>query len=119
MSASRAKGTKFESLIVMYLIEHLGDDRIERRALNGDKDRGDVAGLRHMGQRITAECKNTVRWTPSVWLGEAEIERRNDDAGVGMVICKRVGKGHAGDQLVMLSLRDLVSLLTGSRPEEG
>lgn len=118
MSASKAKGTKFESLIVAYLIEHLQDDRIERRTLSGTRDRGDVAGLRHMGQRLVLEAKNTTRWQAGTWLNEAEIERGNDDAGVGMVCAKRVGKGKAGDQIVMLTLRDLVSLMTGTRPDD-
>lgn len=115
--SAKAAGTRFESLIVAYLQHHV-DDRIERRAKSGAKDRGDISGLRHMGQRVVPELKDTARWTPSTWLGQAEVERLNDDAGVGLVICKRVGKSDAADQLVMLTVRDFVSLLTGSRPPE-
>lgn len=119
MSRNRASakkaGTAFESLIVAYLATHI-DDRIERRRLSGSKDRGDVSGWRFAGQRIVAEAKNVTKLNLGGWIGEAEIQRLNDDAGVGLVIHKRFGKGEAGDQLVTMTLRDLVSLLTGSRP---
>lgn len=115
-ASAKAAGTRTESLVAGYLRAHV-DDCIERRAKSGGKDRGDISGFRHMGQRIVVEVKDTARWTPGSWLNEAEIERGNDDAGVAMVACKRVGHGAAGDQLVMLTLRDLVSLVTGSRPE--
>jgi hypothetical protein len=52
------------------------------------------------------------------WLTEAEIERGIDDALAAMVVSKRRGKAQAGDQVVMLTLRDLVALLTGERPPE-
>jgi hypothetical protein len=52
------------------------------------------------------------------WLTEAELERLNDDATVGMVIAKRRGKGQPGDQLVLMTLADLAALLTGQRPPE-
>lgn len=106
-----------ERLVADYLRDNV-DDRIDRRVRTGAKDRGDIAGLRHMGQRIVVEVKDTARWTPAAWLAEVEIERRNDDASVGIVVCKRIGKGAAGDQLCMLTLNDLVSLLTGTRPAD-
>lgn len=115
--SAKAAGTRLETAVAGYLRTHV-DDGIERRARNGGKDRGDLAGLRHMGQRIVVEVKNTARWTPGAWLTEAETERCNDDAGVALVVCKRVGRGQPGEQLVMLTLADLVSLLTGERPDE-
>jgi len=117
-SSAKAAGTRFETLVATYLAHHLDDDRIERRSKNGAKDRGDIAGVRHMGQRLVIECKDTARPALGVWLGEAEIERGNDDAGVAVVAHKRHGKGAPGDQLITMTLRDFVSLLTGARPEE-
>lgn len=114
--SAKSAGTRLETSVAGYL-NLLVDDRIERRARNGGKDRGDISGLRHMGQRLVVEVKDTARWTPGAWLNEAELERGNDDAGVALVVCKRVGKGQPGDQLVMLTLKDFVSLLTGERPE--
>lgn len=117
-SSAKAAGTRFETLVATYLALHLDDDRIERRSKNGSKDRGDIAGVRHMGQRVVIECKDTARPALGVWLSEAEVERGNDDAGVGMVAHKRHGKGQPGDQLITMTLRDFAALLSGSRPEE-
>lgn len=117
MSAAKAKGTAMETAVARYLALHL-DDRIERRARSGSKDRGDLGGVRHMGQRVVVEIKNFVTPRLSGWLTEAELERRHDDAGVAIVVYKRHGKGHPGDQVCMLTLRDLVSLMTGTRPDD-
>lgn len=114
-SAKRA-GTAFEALIAAYLAQHV-DDRIERRARHGAKDRGDISGLRHMGERVVVECKNTTRLDLAGWLAEAEIERGNDDAIAAVVAHKRHGRGAPGEQLVTMRLVDFVALLTGSRPE--
>lgn len=114
-SAKKA-GTSFETLIAGYLAEHV-DDRIERRRLNGNHDRGDISGLRHMGQRVVIEAKNTARTNLAGWAAEAEVARGNDDAVAGVIISKRHGKGQPGDQWVHMTLRDFVALLTGERPE--
>lgn len=115
--SAKVAGSAFEQLVATYLAAHV-DDRIERRAKNGANDRGDVSGFRHMGQRVVVECKNEAVAKLGPWAAEAEVERGNDDAGVGMVAHKRHGKGQAGDQWVTMTLRDLVSLVTGDRPDE-
>lgn len=112
-SAKRA-GARFERLVADYLNTHV-DDRIDRRPTTGANDKGDIGGLRHMGQRLVVECKDTTRWDPGVWLAEAEAERGNDDAMAALVIAKRRGRAEAGEQIVMLTLADLVALLTGDR----
>lgn len=114
-ASAKAAGTRHETSVATYLAEHV-DDRIERRAKSGARDRGDIGGVRHMGGRVVIECKNTTRTEIGRWLGEAEIERGNDDAIAGLVVAKRHGKGDPGDQLVLMTLRDLVALLTGERP---
>lgn len=110
----RQKGSTFERMIADYLATHV-DDRIDRRVKNGAKDRGDIAGLRHMGHRIVLECKNTAKTALGGWAAEAEIERGNDDALAGLIIHKRHGKGQPQDQWVTLTLGELVALLNGSR----
>lgn len=118
-ASAKKAGTAMETLVVSYLSAHV-DDRIERRRLNGSKDRGDVSGLRHMGGRVVVEVKDYGgRFHPGPWLGEAETARGNDDALAGVVVAKRRGLVDPGDQLVMLTLRDLVALMTGSRPDAG
>ena len=118
MSRTRASakkaGTTFERTIADYLAAHV-DDRIDRRVKNGTKDRGDIAGLRHMGHRIVIECKNTAKTALAGWATEAETERGNDDALAGLTIHKRIGKARPQDQWVTLTLGELVALLTGTR----
>ena len=116
--SAKGAGTWFESLVAGYLAEQLDDDRIERRSKNGAKDRGDVTGVKHLGQRIVIEAKDyggQVKVGP--WLNEAEIERGNDDAGVCLVVAKRRGTTKPGEQVVLMTLADLVSLMTGERPD--
>ena len=115
-ASAKAAGTRFESQVAAYLAEHV-DDRIERRAKTGAKDRGDIAGVRHRGQRVVIECKDTTRATLGPWVNEADVERGNDDALVGVVAHKRHGNGKPGDQFVTMTLRDFVALLTGERPD--
>ena len=115
-ASAKAAGTRFESQIAGYLAEHV-DDRIERRAKAGAKDRGDVSGVRHRGARVVIECKDTTRATLGPWVNEAEVERGNDDALVGVVAHKRHGVGAPGEQFVTMTLRDFVALLTGERPD--
>ena len=103
-----------ERQIADYFAQHI-DDRIDRRTKTGNKDRGDIAGMRHMGGRIVVEIKNCARTELGVWAGEAETERGNDDAGSWLVIHKRHGKGAASEQWVTTTLGELVALLTGSR----
>lgn len=115
--SARDAGTRFESLVAGYLAEHV-DDRIERRTKTGAKDRGDISGLRCWGKRVVVECKNTNRTELGVWVTEADIERRNDDADVALVVHKRKGRGDPGEQYVTCTLADLVALISGERPEE-
>jgi hypothetical protein len=115
-ASAKAAGTRHETTTARYMAEHV-DDRAERRAKSGAKDRGDISGLRTVhGGRVVIECKDTSRIEIGPWLNEAEIERGNDDALVGCVVAKRRGYGDPGDQIVLMTLRDLVALLTGVRP---
>ena len=114
-NSAKAAGQRFESLVAAYLNRHV-DDRVERRRMSGANDRGDISGLRHMGQRIVLECKDYGgRLMPGPWIEEAGRERGNDDAGVGLVVAKRRGTTAPGEQFVLMTLADLVALLTGSR----
>ena len=113
-ASARKAGTAFETLIAAYLREHV-DDRIERRRLTGSKDRGDIAGLRHMSQPLAVECKNTTRTDLAGWADEADIARGNSDSLAGVVVSKRHGRGAAKDQWVHMTLEEFVAILNGSR----
>ena len=112
--SARTAGTRFERQTADYLARALDDDRIDRRARTGAKDRGDITGVAHMGQRIVIECKNTTRTDLAQWWKEAQTERDNDDAGIALVVHKRHGRADPGDQWVTLTLRELAALLTAT-----
>ncbi|MGH3095487.1 MAG: hypothetical protein ACRDMV_05740 [Streptosporangiales bacterium] len=115
--AARSAGTRFERLIADYLAAHV-DDRIDRRARNGAKDRGDIGGLCTAHGRIVVECKDTTRIELAKWAVEAEAERGNDDALVGLVAHKRHGVADPGRQWITCTVVDLIALITGERPED-
>lgn len=119
-ASAKAAGTRHESSIANYLAEQLDDDRIERRAKTGARDRGDIGGVRTPGGgRVVIECKNYGgRVEVGPWLGEAEVERGHDDAVAGLVVAKRRGITDPGAQIVLMTVRDLVAILSGRRPEE-
>jgi len=119
--SAKQAGQLFEAHVAWYLADALDDDRIERRARNGSKDRGDVSGVKTMLQdRVVIECKDYGgRLLPGEWIRESEVERGNDDAAVGVVVAKRRGKGKAqmGEQYVLMQLRDFALLLGGEVDE--
>ena len=113
--SAKAAGARFNRDIADYLAAHV-DDVIEVRHTNGAKDRGDVSGLRHLGERIVVEAKNTSRINLAGWANEAEVERGNDDAIAAVIAHKRHGVGDPAEQWITMTARDFVALLTGVRP---
>jgi hypothetical protein len=115
---NQQRGTSFESSIAKALATELEDDRIERRARTGAKDRGDIGGVRLHSQRVVLECKNVatgkVFHLPS-WVDEAQKEAVNDNALVGVVVHKRTGTTDPLKQWVTCTVADLVSILTGEK----
>jgi hypothetical protein len=115
-ASAKAAGAAFERIIADYLAAHV-DDRIDRRVKTGAKDKGDIAGLRVKGWRVVVEAKDYGgRYEVGTWLTETDVERGNDDAIAGLVVAKRRGTTDPGDQVVLMTLRDAVALLTGTRP---
>jgi hypothetical protein len=116
-ASAKKAGTEFETSIARFLAETV-DDRIERRARNGAKDRGDLSGVRTAhGRRLVVEAKEYGgRLKAAEWTAEAALEAGNDDAIAGVVVAKRKGTTDPGDQWVLMTLADLVALLTGERP---
>lgn len=116
--SARQAGSRFERQVADHLAAHV-DDRIDRRVTTGSKDRGDIAGLRYRGERIVIECKNTTRANLAGWITEAHTAAGNDDALIGIIAHKRHGKGYPGDQWITMTLDDLITLLTLTRPKDG
>lgn len=116
-ASAKAAGARFERSIADALAEHV-DDRIDRRVKTGAADKGDIAGIRVHGQRVAVETKDYGgRFHVGPWLGEAETERVNDNALVGIAIAKRVRHTNPLDQVAFMTVRDLIALITGSRPD--
>lgn len=106
MNRSKTKGTLWESEIVRYLKER-GVRHAERRALSGNLDRGDIAGI----PGVVIEAKNAAAFDLAGWLREAETERLNDLALVGVVWAKRRGHRSAASGYVIMDGETLVDLL--------
>lgn len=106
MSASRAKGTRAESALVDYLRAH-GWPYAERRALGGNRDRGDIAGI----PGTVIEVKNTARMELAEWVKEAEVEAGNDGAGVWFVVAKRRGHSDPGRWYAIATVDVMCGLL--------
>ena len=123
---ARGAGTWMETKSVDHLRAGLARlpfaEFIVRQTKSGGKDRGDIANVRLPdGRPLAIEVKNTTRAEVAKWLREAEVERVNADAAATCVISKRVGVGETrmGEQLVQMTLDDLIVILGGERPKLG
>ncbi|WP_433368398.1 hypothetical protein ACQPZX_41485 [Actinoplanes sp. CA-142083] len=106
MSASKKRGTAWETAICRYLAEE-GFPHVERRALTGNRDRGDIAGI----PGVVIEAKNTQRDQLAAWVDEAAIEQANDNADYAAVWHHRRGKASAAEGFVTMTGAAFVRLL--------
>lgn len=83
MSASKAKGTAAETAVVRYLQRWWPD--AERRALSGNKDKGDVAGI----PSTVVEIKAATRQELAKWQRETLDEQENAGALRCVLVVKR------------------------------
>lgn len=94
----------------MQFLRDNGVPHAERRALGGNKDRGDLAGI----PGVVVEAKSAQRLQLAAWVDEAEAERANDGADIGVVWIKRKGRASPGSGYVILTGVQLVRLLTAA-----
>jgi hypothetical protein len=106
VSASRRKGTAWESAIVDHLRAE-GWPHVERRALGGSKDRGDIAGI----PGVVIEAKAAQRIELAAWMDELAAEVVNDTADLGVLWVKRKGRASAGDGYIVMRPAHLIALL--------
>jgi hypothetical protein len=92
MSASKAKGTRWENEVRDLYRSH-GFITAERLALGGTLDRGDIAGV----GPLTIEAKNHRSMSLAAWIDEAEREAVNAGHRFAVVHHHRVGRAGAGD----------------------
>ena len=111
--SAKQAGARFERIIADFLRDNL-DDRIDRRVKAGAADKGDIANVRDShNRRIVIETKDYGgRLNLPQWIKEAHQEAENDDAHVGLVIAKRRGTTNPEDQWVVMTVNDLIQLLT-------
>ena len=114
-ASAKKAGALFERVVADYLAAELDDDRIERRVRNGNKDRGDISGVRSpVCGRVVIEAKDYGGvYHVGEWLREAEVERGNDDAAVGVVVAKRRGKSDPAEAVVFMTLEAFARLVGG------
>jgi len=113
---ARQAGTNLETWLVDYWREAFGTRAIERRARKGIRDEGDIAGLHCHAGPVVVEAKNVSRLDLAGWVTEAEVERGNADAAIGVVVHKRRGYGRESmdGQYVTMTLHDFTVLLGGT-----
>jgi hypothetical protein len=106
VNAAKQKGTRWESAIVAFLAER-GWVNAERRALHGTQDKGDVVGI----PGVVIEAKSQARHSLAEWLTEAEEERVNAGARIGVAWFKRRGFTSPSKGYVLMSGDTFVELL--------
>lgn len=120
MSRQKQKGTAFETRVLDYLRERIGDPEgmIHREALRGNADEGDIKGLYIGLKSLILECKNHKQNRLADWMEQARQEAANAGADYGMVVFHRPGKGgkQMGDQYVLMDL-DTLARLAGAQDE--
>ena len=109
---SKSKGTAFETQCARWLTERLGY-HVERRALHGNRDVGDLAWLIGKGDaRGIVECKAVKAVTTAnvaEWRRQTEAERDNSGARFAWLVIKtaNVGAQRFERTRVDVQLRDL------------
>ena len=108
----KALGTEWETDVVRYTKTQLGDERIERRALHGSKDMGDIHGLFAHGHEGIIECKRD-RDMGAAALAEYQRqtldERENADADFALLVVKNFNHS-VGEAFCWVTLRDLARI---------
>ena len=117
----KAKGTAWETAVVRYLRAQLEDERIERRALHGSKDMGDIHGLYAHGFEGIIECK-AVRAAGAKalaeWQRQTLDERGNADADFALLVVKNFNHS-TGDAFCWVTIRDLPYICLGIDSNHG
>lgn len=118
---SKARGTQFESSVAEYLKLVLDQPQIERRALHGSTDMGDVYRIfGQNGLEGVAECKDHRSVTDSLverWRAQTLSERDEAEADFGLLVIHRRGKAAKwtsasfGENVVQVTIGDLLKLM--------
>ncbi|MBP00529.1 MAG: hypothetical protein CMG34_04865 [Candidatus Marinimicrobia bacterium] len=106
-SKNKIKGTAFETAVVNY-INNNSCLNVERRALSGMNDKGDIIGV----PDTAIECKNVKDWSQRLgsFINEAEEEAANASVNIGVVVIKK-RNAPIDDAYVVQSLRQWVETI--------
>ena len=105
-ATAKKAGTAWETAIVDVLIGH-GWPHAERRRLNGQRDRGDIAGI----PGVVIEAKDTAALRLAEAITEANVEALNANAPIGVAWLKRKGKPSPLDGYVVMDGATFLRLL--------
>jgi hypothetical protein len=107
MSKSKQKGTLAETAVADYLKQTF--PAVERRALQGKLDTGDIAGV----PGCVVEVKNQRSYKIHEWMKETEIERINAKEELGVLVIKPngVGVSRVADWWAVVPLSALAELI--------
>jgi len=113
-ASAKQAGSRFERTTADHLRDNLSEF-IDRKVRTGAKDTGDISNVRTAtGRRVAVECKDYGgKLNLAQWIREAELERDNDGADVGIIIAKRRGTAKPGEQWVICTVDGLIELLRG------
>jgi hypothetical protein len=102
---SKQKGTAFETAVVEFLKPHF--PTVERRALHGNTDKGDIAGI----EGWTFELKNRKTLDVGGAVDEATLEAMNANTPYGVAIIKRPRRGDVAHAFAVMPLAQLVTII--------
>ena len=105
-TTARSAGQRWETAIVSFLVE-CGWRYAERRRLSGANDKGDISGL----PGVVIEAKDVAAIRLSEFVDEAETEKDNANAAVGVAWIKRKGKSDPGEAYVVMTGNQFATLL--------
>lgn len=109
MSAARAKGTAFETLVCEGFRTRWPD--AHRLGMQGVHDKGDVWLPRDTRLVVEAKCQAKYAGQLSGWLDEAKTEALAAGRDYGVVVHKRYGCRPWQDQFVTTDLWTFLGLL--------
>lgn len=106
MSKQKQKGTNAETAVVKYL-KGRGFHNVERRALTGSQDKGDISNF----YDIVIEVKNHANPRLAEWMEELKTEIKNAEASTGIVIHKRRGTTNVGEWYATMPVSTYIDLV--------
>lgn len=110
MNRPRAKGTAAETAVVRWF-QAQGERQVERHALHGNRDVGDINGLPSMVVSVKAPGQGRpVNFSAA--LADLEVMKRNatrydgEELPCGLLVSRRVGYRDVGDWYAVQRLGD-------------